>query len=82
MAVLGNPIVRISMVDGKLKANNVDWKSPDAIRNQLAIDRKGIVLNNNKTPLHWETLNFNNLPMTISNLSGQIFNLDGIRWVG
>ncbi len=82
MAVIGNQVVRISILDGRLKANNVGWTSPEGMRKQLAIDRKGVVLNNNKTPLHWETLQFNNIGQAISKLSGQILNLKGIKWVG
>lgn len=82
MAVLGNPVVRIGIVDGRLKAHNVDWTSPDIMRKQLAIDKKGVGINNNKTPMHWETLQFNNIGQALSKLSGQIMRLNGIKWVG
>lgn len=82
MAVLGNDVVRITIVDGKLKAHKVAWSNPENMRKQLAIDNKGVVLNNNKTPLHWETLQFNNIGKALSNTSNQILNLQGIKWIG
>lgn len=82
MAVLGNDVVRISIEDGRLKAHKIGWSSPENMRKQLAIDKKGVVLNNNKTPLHWETLQYNNIGQALSKTSGQIMNLQGIKWIG
>ena len=82
MAVLGNQIYRVAMVDGKLKVNGVQWNSPASQLKSLGLNNRDVVLNNSKTPLHWETLKSDNLAQTINQLSSQILNLPNIRWVG
>jgi hypothetical protein len=82
MAVLGNQIYRLSIVDGKLKAQGVAWNTEASMLKQLGLTRMGVALNNNKTPLHWETLKHNNIAMAINANSGQILGLPNIKWVG
>jgi hypothetical protein len=82
MAVLGNQIYRLSIVDGKLKAQGIAWNTEASMLKQLGLSRMGVALNNNKTPLHWETLKHNNIAMAINANSGQILGLPNIKWVG
>ena len=41
---------------------------------------KSIVLNNNKTPLHWETLKFKNIGQMIARIGDQIKQIKDIDW--
>lgn len=82
MAVIANPVYRLSIVNGKLKAQGVTWGSPDVMVKKLGLVKKSVALNNNKTPLHWETLKHNNIAQALHAISGQIFNLPNIRWEG
>ena len=82
MAVLGNQVYRLSIVDGRLKAQGVSWNSEASMLKQLGIARQSVGVNNNKTPIHWETLKFNNIAMAINANSTQILGLPNIRWVG
>lgn len=82
MAVLGNQVYRVSIVDGKLKAQGVQWKNEYSMLKALGLKDHSVAVNNNKTPLHWETLKSNNIAMAINNNSQQILALPEIRWVG
>ncbi len=82
MAVLGNQIYRLSIVDGRLKAQGVAWNHEATMLKQLGLTKMGVALNNNKTPLHWETLKHNNIAMAMNANSGQILGLPNIKWVG
>ena len=82
MAVLGNQVYRLSIVDGKLKAQGVAWSSEQKQLEYLGLNKFSVGINNNKTPLHWETLKFNNIAQAINTVGGQILNLPNIRWVG
>jgi len=80
MAVLGNQIYRLSIVDGRLKAQGVAWNTEWSMLKALGIKGHSVAINNNKTPLHWETLKSNNIAQAINNNSQQILNLPGIKW--
>jgi hypothetical protein len=80
MAVLGNPVYKLSIVDGKLKAQGVAWNSVWSMFKVLGISGNSVAVNNNKTPLHWETLKYNNIAQAVSNTSQQILRLPNIKW--
>lgn len=82
MAVLGNQVYRVSLVDGKLKAQGVAWSSEQKQLQFLGLKKFSVGINNNKTPLHWETLKFNNIAQAINTIGGQLLNMPNIRWVG
>ena len=82
MAVLGNQVYRLSIVDGRLKAQGVAWSSEQKQLQYLGLKNFSVGVNNNKTPLHWETLKFNNIAQAINTVGGQILNLPNIKWVG
>ena len=82
MAVLGNQVYRLSIVDGRLKAQGVAWSSEQKQLQYLGLKNFSVGVNDNKTPLHWETLKFNNIAQAINTVGGQILNLPNIKWVG
>ncbi len=80
MAVLGNQIYKLSIVDGKLKAQGVAWNSVWSMFKILGISGNSVAVNNNKTPLHWETLKYNNIAKAVSDNSQQILAIPNIKW--
>lgn len=81
MAILGNQIYRVGKEHGIIKIHGVAWKSPQSMNQRLAINGNGVVLNNNKTPLHWETLKYDNITQAIRKFEQSILNLNDIKWV-
>lgn len=81
-AVLGNQIYRLTLEDGKLKAKGVAWPSDDAMKKSLGISGNSVGLHYNKTPLHQDTLLFNDIGQAVSRLQGSIVHLPQVRWVG
>lgn len=81
MVKIDPKIARISVVNGKLKANYVSFSSENSLNNSLNITNYNVVLNNNKTPLWWESLEETNIGKVINKLQNQILNLNGIKWV-
>lgn len=82
MVILKNQIYRLSIVDGKLKAQGVAWNSDQSMINKLGLSTKAVAINNNKTPLHWETMKYNDIAQAIRSVSGEILNMPDIRWIG
>ncbi len=80
MAVLGNQIYKLTVVNGKLKAQGVTWNTEGSQLKSLGISRRDVVLNNNKTPLHWQTLRFDDISKALNTISNQIFNIPNIKW--
>ena len=81
MVKIDPKIARITVVDGKLKANYISFSSENSLNNALNITNYNVVLNNNKTPLWWESLEETNIGKVINKLQNQILNLNGIKWV-
>lgn len=81
MVKINKEIARITVVDGKLKANYVSFSSENSLNNSLNITNYSVVLNNNKTPLWWESLEETNIGKVVNKLQNQILNLNNIRWV-
>lgn len=80
MAILGDDIYVINLVDGKLKPQKVGFPNEGTMLKFLGLTRRDVALNNNKTPLHWETLKSNNIAQTVHNLNGQILGLPNIKF--
>jgi len=80
MAVLGNQVYRVNIVDGRLKAQGVAWTNEGSMLKHLGLTRRDVALNNNKTPLHWETLKSNNIGQALHQLQGQILGLQNIKF--
>ena len=80
MAILGNQIYKLTVQDGKLKAQGVAWPNEGSQLKSLGLARRDVVLNDKKTPLHWETLKFDNINQALNSISNQIFGIPNIKW--
>lgn len=83
MAILNNNLNRLIIQDGQLKALKVDHKHFASLSRTLNFNGRqshAVTLNNNKTPMHWETLKYTNFPQLFQHVSVDIINLPGIRW--
>jgi predicted GNAT family acetyltransferase len=82
MVILGDQINRVVLKDGKLVSTYIDWRSEEGQAVKLGLSggqARGVVLNNNKTPLHWDTLRYNNVPMMLAGLQGAIMGIPGVE---
>lgn len=79
MAILGNQVFRVAMVDGILKAQGVAWSSEGSMLKILGLTRRDVVLNNQKTPIHWETLQTDVIHKALLNNSQQIQSIPRIK---
>ncbi len=75
-----NDVFRIMMVDGRLKAVGVMWNSKETMLKKLGMTGTSVVLNNKKTPLHWESLAYTFIPMAVNILSPVLKQEKGIEW--
>lgn len=83
MAVFGNnQVFRVGMVDGRLKALGVDWKTTQSMLEKMGLTKTSVVLHYNKTPLHEDSLTITQIPQAINSLSSALQNIPNIRWVG
>ena len=83
MAVFGNnQVFRVGVVDGKLKAMGVDWKSTQSMLEKMGLTKTSVVLHYNKTPHHEDSLKITQVPQAINSLSSALQNIPNIRWVG
>ena len=83
MATFGkNPVYRITQVDGKLKTQGVSWTNTGNMLNRLGLDKPSVVLNNNKTPLHWDSIKITQVPQAVNTLAVGLKNLPDIKWIG
>ncbi len=83
MAVLGDDFFRIKYDDkGDLKAFKVGWKNEPSLAKMLSFKnhKVSVVLNNNKTPLHWETLQFKNIGMMLNQINSQILGINNVNF--
>jgi len=83
MVVLDSNIFRIINDNGQLKALKVDWKTAASLSRMINFNGRqahAVTLNNNKTPIHWETLKYNNFPELFSKAGNEIMNIPGIKW--
>lgn len=82
MAILNDNFYRIKMDGFDFKVVKVSWNGEDGLKKMLNFKNqtKSIVLNNNKTPLHWETLKFKNIGQMIARIGDQIKQIKDIDW--
>lgn len=82
MATLTGELYRLVIEDGKLKTYRVDWSNEKSLIKSLKFygQRYHVVLNNNKTPLHWETLQLRYMPDVVNKLGFQIMDIPNIKW--
>lgn len=77
-----NPVYRVGLIDGRLKPLKVDWKSKESMLQRLGLTTTSLALNaDTKTPLHWESLKYNNVITAINNLSQELQALPNIKWI-
>lgn len=83
MAVFGNnQVFIVRLIDGKLKAIGVDWKTTQSMLEKMGLTKTSIVLHFNKTPHHEDSLKITQVPQAINSLSSALQNIPNIRWVG
>ena len=84
MAVFsGNRVFRVGMDDQKkIKAFTVAWGSDSVMLKKLGLTKTSVTLNNNKTPLHWESTKTNNVVQAVNQMSSELQNIPNIKWVG
>lgn len=82
MAILNNKLYRISTLDGRLRVNGVDWPSSESQLKALGVPNRNLTLNNNKTPLHWESLKYSDIATCLNKISSQVLRTPNIRWIG
>lgn len=65
-----------------LKGFKMDYRNDVYLSKVLKMKNQSasVVLNNKKTPLHWESLRFNNLPAMFSRIGNDIKQLPDIKW--
>ncbi len=82
MAILGDDFWRLMREDGKIVPKKIAWRNDASLTKMLRFKNQSIsvVLNNQKTPLHWESLQFNNLHQMINKIGFYLETLDGIEW--
>lgn len=79
---IDSQIYRLSIVDDKLKANGVSFPNEFIKNNTLGIQGNNLGLNFNKTPIHQQTLQFNNISQMINKLHDSIVALPNVKWQG
>jgi hypothetical protein len=82
MAILGDDLYRVILDNGKLRAAKIDWKNLGSISRTLKFNGRqshAVTLNNNKTPLHWETLKYNYFPKMFMEMGSEIMNIPNIK---
>jgi predicted nucleotidyltransferase len=82
MAVLGNQVFRVMLKGDKLVAVGVDWNSPSSMLKKLGLNKNSVAINDNKTPLHWETLKSNNINNILNEIPIAIKGIENINLVG
>jgi len=73
-------VYRLKLIDGKLKPVGISFTSNESMLSNLAISGNSIALNNNKTPLHWESLKYDNINTVLNKVGNQLLSLPNINW--
>jgi len=83
MAVFGNNEVgRVGLADDKLKAFRVAWGDNRTKLKKLGVTKTSVSINENKTPFHWLSVKYNNIPQAVNALSGKLQGIPNIKWIG
>lgn len=82
MAILGDDFWRLVHEDGRIVPKKIAWRNDATLTKMLRFKNQSIsvVLNNNKTPRHWETLQFNNVHTMISKIGFYLETIENIEW--
>jgi hypothetical protein len=83
MATLGDEFFRLKYNDqNELRAFRIAWKNEPTLAKMLNFKnhKLSVVLNNNKVPLHWETLQYNNIGVMLNKLGSQILGVKNINF--
>ena len=81
-AIIGNQVSRIALENGKLISKGVAWSSDASRRDITGVSGNNVGLNYNKTPLHQESLMFNNITQALNQLQSSLMSLPDVRWNG
>lgn len=77
MVHLNVPIYRVVVKDGdKFYGRKVDYRQEDGLTGLLNMKNPGnisVVLNNNKTPYHWETTKHTDIGSALRSVQGRLF---------
>ena len=82
MAILGNQVYRLIIENDKLMIKSVAWNSNESILKALGLNANNVVINNNKTPMWWDTLECHNFNQLLSKYGENIIHFPKIRWLG
>jgi predicted nucleotidyltransferase len=75
-----NQVFKLQLMNDKLKPLSVAWNSKDSMLKNMGLTKTSLTLNSNtKTPLHWETLRYNNINQALTNLKDQIIALNDVN---
>ncbi len=82
MAILGDDFWRLVIEDGRIVPKRISWRNDATLTKMLKFKNQSIsvVLNNNKTPRHWETLQFNNVYTMINKIGTYLQTIENIEW--
>jgi len=76
MVHLDVPMYRVIVKEGSLYGRKVDYRREDGLTGMLNTkypDSVSIVLNNNKTPFHWETVKHTDIGTALRSLGSRLF---------
>jgi hypothetical protein len=65
---------------GKLKLIKIAWNSNSSMLERLGLKSNNVNLNDNKTPIHWESVYFDNPYTAVNNLQILLMNIKDIEW--
>lgn len=80
VAILGNDIYQLKMINGRIKPEPVNWKSHAKMLSSMGLEKNSVVISNDKTPLHWLTLKSSNLNNTIDSIQNELRTLRDVIW--
>lgn len=80
MVLLGDDFFRIVRENGQFKTQKVGESKPGALLKALGLQSNRVVLNDQKTPKHWETLKYTYMPKMLKELESLLLSLPDVRW--
>lgn len=82
MAILADTFYRVYNDGTKLRNKLISWKNDGALAKILKMHNQSasIVLNNQKTPLHWLSLQYDNVAQMLYKIGTEISSIEGINW--
>lgn len=82
MAILADTFYRVYNDGTKLRNKLIGWKNDGDLAKKLKMHNQSasIVLNNQKTPLHWLSLQYDNVAQMLYKIGTEITSIEGINW--